>query len=572
MSLNISKGEPVPPGASARNSPSFFFGSDSTLDALDSLASASHLVLYCGAGVSIDQTSVTWKQLVDQVFKLAKASRNHRRKKESKSVEYLLRHLKDDRQAASILLEEFRADGESDNQFLGTKLKEVLYGNDGWQRGYIMRNLVQLSLAATRHGRKVTIITTNYDVYIEDEFVDRRAKLIAAGLPEEEVGGLSRRLLDNDGAGRLEEVVKAGSRAETVELIYLHGRVDKDGMVEGDIVLTEASYATTRERSGRILRDSFGGAGKGVLVVGASMTDEPLVQALALTKAADGGRFALLAAPSELNDPLIELESEDATTVIDGTSVGKAWQLRGKHLGITQLAPLSHSQSAQFLEELRVCLTAAENTGEAGYYRAEESQIGFPQRLMRWHDAWSNRVDLKDPNFAHGELSDTLKGIQSLLREVAESGETLRVEIWARRGPSSKNRSMTLLAHSTGPIIDESTMRTEAVTSTSTNASVRTLLAGRPLLTRISDMGFAPNASRWQTFLSVPIFVQVPTDVAGTSDVAYVPVGVITLASDKSLGSAEDPSVLSDGLSAKTFTEIKEYLIGTGRIVLRMKA
>jgi len=554
----------------SRNSPTFFFGNRGTISALETLSGASDLVLYCGAGVSIDQTSVTWTQLVKGVFRIAKATLgDDHRLKETKSVEYLLAHLGDDRQAASILVEEFRDTNESENIFLGTKLKDVLYRKRGWQRGYIMRNLVQLSLAAARHGRNVTIITTNYDVYIEDEFVERRNKLIAAGLPADEAGGLSRRVLDGSADSRVVEVVAAGSKATTVEIIYLHGRVDHVGGVEGDIVLTEQSYARSRERSSQILRDNFSGD-KGVLIVGASLTDEPLIHALALTKSKNQKRFILLKAPEQLSEPLKELKSHDTATVIDAVSVGSAWQLRATHLGVKHLSPMSHSQSAQFLEELRVCLTAAELTKNVRHYGLPGSRIGYPQRLAIWHASWSKKKNVRNANLAHKKLHETLTVIQVLLKEYAASGETLRIELWARRDPSSTNRRLTLWANSTGPLLEESTMRTEAIDGATRNASVRALLEGRPLLTRLSDMRYPVNASRWQTFLSVPIFVQVPTAVKGAVDSAYIPVGVVTLASDKQLGSDVDPSVLSDSLPVDQFVALKQQLIAMGREVLRM--
>jgi hypothetical protein len=504
------------------------------------------------------------------VFELARANRKTK-KVQTKSVEYLIDNLDDARQAASIVVEDFAATGQSDNDFLASKIKDILYEKSGWNRGYILRNLVQLSLSAARHGRPVTIVTTNYDSFIEEEFLYRRRELIKAGLPATEAGGLSRWVLAEDGSHTLTTIIKAGTKAQTVELVYLHGRVDRTGAVEGEIVLTEASYARSRIRSAKVLEESFSGPGKGVLVVGASLTDEPLIQALALTKDTTNNRFALLTTPTRLDEPLRSLVSEDTTSKITARTVGEAWQLRGRHLGVMQLLPMSHSQSAQFLEELRVCLTAGRLAGDFAYYREPNNLLNYSKRLDLWHTRWNARIDTTDPMRPFEVLRAGVDdGIKALLKEKAESGETFRVEAWVRRNPGSSNRTLTLWATSAGPIVERALMRTEWFDRRTSNASVRTMLAGRPQLLKLSDLDYPAKSSRWQTFLAVPVFVQVETAIAGVNDSAYVPVGVITLTSDRIMDASKDPSVLGDSLDVADLKAIKAQLIAMGREIMRL--
>lgn len=546
----------------------FFFRQGATLDALRELAASEELVFYCGAGVSIDRTDVSWPQLVTSVFKMARANGSGSKQK-AQSVDYLLEHLDDPRQGASIVVQSYAAPSQSDNDFLASKLKDILYEKNGWNEGYILRNLIQASFVASQGGRRVVIITTNYDTFIESGFQTRRGVLESSS-PPELLPGLVRRVYTG-GDFVTERVHERGELAGDVEVIYLHGRVDPVGSVEGNIVLTEASYAESRDRSVNILMEQFSGRSRGVLVVGASLTDEPLIHALALTKAESGHRFALLSSPRNLNviDPVFR-PSDGSASVITPKTVGDALESRGAHLGIGVLRPLGFTQSAQFLEELRVSVSTFKPAGE-DFYADDANEVNYASRLKTWHASWAKRKLSRDPKKTHEVLHKGLQQIKLDLKEKAESGELFRVELWARKDPRTANRVLTLWANSTGPILDKSVYRREPIVSESGNASIRAFLAGRPLLMSLDSLGFPDAASRWKTFLSVPIFVQVPTIVNGIDVQSYVPAGVITLTSDRPLAGEDEPlSVFADGgPDIPTLRQVKEVLIGMGRETLR---
>jgi hypothetical protein len=413
----------------------------------------------------------------------------------------------------------------------------------------------------------VVIITTNYDTFIEKEFEDRRAVLERIS-PPESLPGLIRRVYDGDKYTE-KTVFEHGADAGDVEVIYLHGRVDKVGAVEGNIVLTEGSYAESRNRSVEVLTEHFKGERRGVLVVGASLVDEPLIHALALTKENAGHRYALLTSPADLNAVNPGFAPKDEV-VITQKSIGEALEARGKHLGIGVLRPLSHSQSAQFLEELRMSIIAAAARDDR-FYESAESRLSYSARLDQWHRDWAKRSLTKNPQRTHKVLLDGLKDIHFQLKEKAESGEHFRVEVWARRNPRTSNRVMTLWGTSTGPILDKSMYRTEPVSPQSNNASVQAFLAGRPMMLSLEHLGFPDGASRWKTFLSVPIFVQASAPIDGFDTEAYVPAGVITLTSDRRLnGRGTDASVFANGgPDIDTLRELKVLLIGMGREILR---
>jgi hypothetical protein len=548
-----------------------FFRQSDTLDALAELAKARHLVIYCGAGVSVDRTGVGWRDVVREVFDGAKT---HRTDKESEisALEFLIEKLDDPRQAASIVVEALMSPGQTENSFLTPKLHHVLYEKNHWQRGYMLRNLVQLAIAAATANRTVQLITTNYDDFIEREFLKQFEALEAGGLDKSEFPKVERRVTI-EGSKRKPAIIQAAGKdagTGSVELVYLHGRVDEKGKpTEGLIVLTEQSYALSRAASQATLEGAFGGPDKAVLVVGASLTDDPLIAALSNTKAKRGARFALLALPTKieksLNDPH-KLPSNVAA------AVPRTLRLRGAHIGIDVLNPMSHFQSSQFLEELRVSISAFDKTGDPDHYRQIANGISYAARLHAWGELWNARADTMNVNYASEELRKTLvKYVRLVLKPKASAGERFRAELWARRNPRTNNRNLTLWANSTGPFRDDSIFRAERISHASRNASVQTFTEGRPGLRGIDELEFPADASRWQTFFSMPIFVSVPITIGTAEDAAYIPAGVLTITSDKSMtvkDATGHVSVINRNLDAKSFEDLKYQLIAAGRRIL----
>jgi hypothetical protein len=311
----------------------------------------------------------------------------------------------------------------------------------------MLRNLVQLAIAAASANRSVQIITTNYDDFVEREFLKQFTDLAAGGLEKNEFPKVERRVVIDGKKRKPATIQSAGKDAGTgsVELVYLHGRVDPDGKpTEGSIVLTEASYAESRASSQATLEASFRGPGKAVLVIGASLTDEPLIAALAMTKKDRGARVALLTLPTNIEQTLKRAKKLPADV---SANVPRVLRLRGAHMGIDILNPMSHYQSSQFLEELRVSISSWDKTGDPAYYRDIANGISYAARLKSWGELWPNRADTKNVDYASEELRDTLnKYVRLVLKPKASAGERFRAEIWARKDPRTSNRNLTLWA------------------------------------------------------------------------------------------------------------------------------
>ena len=569
----------------AQKQEKMFFLQQSTLDALDAIVGSEKLVIYCGAGVTVDQTGVSWTELIQQVFGVAVGAKTGRSTK-YKSVEFLLSVMDDPRQVASIVTEAFRTDRVIENDFLKTALLHILYTKSTWSTGQILRNVAQFAINASIVGRDVTIITTNYDAYIEKE-IDFRFEALKTepGFPTGRTPGVFRTRHEPGAEPVPVRVINAQGRAMTaeggageIELIYLHGRIDQGGATEGVLVLTEDSYARTRDISRQILQRHFerstsDGSAKAVLIVGASLTDGPLIDALAVTheRTPPAGarpqiRVALTDLPLTKKDLATTFDSK-IDVEIDSGHVRDALALRGKHLGVDILWPASHSQTAQFLEEMRVDLVGRKRHARVDAYVAADLGISYAARLKRWETQFQTSQTMLDQGFVHNHLSVINEAIKLELKHHkfdAES-ETLRLELWARTKPSS--RRMVLIGNSTGPLSDRSALRDEAV-DCMTNASIVAFLEGRPLLRSIEQLDPDLISNRWQTFFSVPIFV----NVEGEDDngAGRVPAGVITLASTLSVTHEIKGhwSVFRD-LESPDFEKLKfDSLIPTGKGLL----
>lgn len=557
-----------------------FFLQKKTLDALDRLAGCDELVIYCGAGVTIDRTGVSWIQLIRSIFDISRV-RSQKVKTRLKSLEFLLATITDPRQAASLVAEEFGRTGTSENEFLTSKLYEVLYAHGGWSTGLILRNIARLAIVATLLERKVTIITTNYDSFIEVAIEKRLGDLLRDGrLQADWEPGRFRTTLTEGSEPVRKEIAPARGGASDIDIVYLHGRVDPHNEpTEGDLVLTEVAFARTREQSlralGQHLKAEREGNTHGLLVVGASLNDGPLIDALGLAAARThraGGtrgqvRMALVDNPLSRQSLQSEFKSEYKSVKIDADDVLGALALRGKHLGVEILWPASHSQSAQFFEELRVNMSARARFDDDSAYRSKRFGVSYVERLDRWWAEFQTSRTAVDPNFVH----ERLRFVKTALAQILEDHglvekETLRLELWARIRPSKTNRRLTLIGNSSGPLIEERTWRTEPLSST-TNASVHAYAEGRPLRTSVEEFGLPSSDAHWQTFFSVPIFVHVEAD--NDTGGGLLPVGVITLASNLSTEArlAEDLSVLAK-VSPEVYEEMKVLIIYAGRTLL----
>lgn len=402
-----------------------------------------------------------------------------------------------------------------------------------------------MSFGAALLGKQVSVVTTNYDTHIEQEI--RRQIDLARREGEPDVQA-DLHVADTSGGSDVQHGETEGSATlPTIRMRYLHGRVPpapESGASR--IVISEVDYAETRNANFEVLTHLFNKA-DAVLIFGASLTDPPLIEALATT------RHRIQEPPpggSQEREPSFGFPHRYCLIPLEATGVSHnppavARRLsahvkqRGLRLGVTLLLPDFKMQVAQFCEEVGLHYSSAGNMQPGRY----------GERLVRWWELWSERVvdgvgDERAGVYAHEVLAAALESIRDVVRTSEERtgwedrGEVLRLELWARSNPAH-DRRLSMYATSAGSVQDHSVMSSAELDVHSTHASVRAFIDGRPQFHDREELEAAaqrslrvtdPNTAyryepRWASYLSVPVTVR--------SGEGHVSVGVITLALDR---------------------------------------
>lgn len=443
-----------------------FFARDSTKDYIEAIAAAESLTAYLGAGASVDRTGRTWRQLmVDLLVKSGDLSGD--------AVKAIARML-DPMSLASIVAELAR-ENSSSPEVVAANVRDLLYQQGGDLKGQALVALSDVALELSLRARPVQLLTTNFDEYLTKDFTS-----------QVEFWRTSYEANDrNDVVDALRRMVGLG-----LPITYLHGLVPERGEIVDGPVLSEQQYKDSLNRTHRALTAAL--ARHTTVIVGASVTDPPLVRALLNTKgeAAIAGRrrFALL--PRSDVDAL----SDDEQSL----QVLNLWQQRLAHLGVQGVFVDSFSQVGQFLREVHTALAFEID----GYAR---SHMTHGARLDRWWNAWSENLaasfDERQAS-AHQVLRDLLVEV---CEELDETKERIKIEIWPRWHPGSahQDRTLRLWASSYSRFTDYELTRSASLAEPgrSDYVAVQAFKEGRPI--HVGD----PDANRWRSYLAAPVYL-----------------------------------------------------------------
>lgn len=512
-----------------------FFHSQQSKDAIVNIARATTLVIYCGAGVTMNRTGLSWYELVSELL-LQEAvgdSRAHDRPEDENAARRQLAVLRSalaPQHMASILSQTRLANAESEQTELSQlvhKLHTLLYRDNGWQSGVIVRNIIRLAFGFLRLDRRVVIVTTNYDDYLEQEFdayrrqVRRNRRERHAEPPP--VPGLKVSVLDERHVWEVRNTGGAGQ----LEILYLHGRITQHRGYSGRIVLSEWDYHQTNSMAIAVLSGLFGLPDSAVLVLGSSLTDPPLLTALADTRHGrpHDSRYALL--------PAQDAGITRAENLADFEKITDYVGRRGQHFGVRLLVPDFRYQIAQFCEEVYTSVLAPEPES----YLDEAAQMRYGLRLVAWWARWCQTEYNRRPEAIYEVLTRTVDGVRRHLagfrvsKPTSNELERMKIELWIRDDPESQRR-LALWGSSVGVLVDRSTARTEDLSWGSGNASVRAFIEGQPqyVTKKVLNDERQPDQpdrnTRWEAFVSVPILI----DYGADQQPVGLPVGVVTLA------------------------------------------
>lgn len=437
-----------------------FFRNGTTKRHIGALAESEALCIYAGAGATIDQTGLSWSGLAELLLRESlPPGASLPENLDSLGVQRLA-------SVASERLE--RTFGETTQERIAQLLRPVLYRDSSWVPGRLLENIVQLAQARASRDLPLSVLTTNYDDYLQRAFSGR-----------------------------------TGQDDSLIQVVYLHGRIPSEGAAT-PIVFSEADYNSSSDGVTAALVANF--AQQDVLIVGSSMTDPPLLRALLETKeeATRSGRKRLILMPQQGNGL--------AQTPAGQTLLRDA----ARHFGCEVAFPDFYSQVAQFIHEVRTCLQYPSE------YSKEVSTIRYGARLNRWWTTWmaATEQDLDAQQSGdHQALRTLLQDIRSMIK--APEHEALKIELWIRWKPES--RKLRLWCSSIGPWSDRNSMREGDIRADSPYVSVRAFCEGRPLLDS-SDS----EPDRWRSYLAIPVGVTIESGNDTSHDHVA---GVITLAS-----------------------------------------
>ena len=502
-----------------------FFHDDEVKKAIHALAQAKDLVIYCGAGVTIDRTGLNWNGLIERIFFDPEGMETE----DPTPDEIALLLENEDPQRVASALQKYRElhDAKAPiSHFLTPRIQQHLYRQNGWQEGFLAKRVIELAVAYIECGKRVTIFTTNYDQYIEeayDRYKDARNKELNLSLPT-----LNLQFFKEGQVAPFRPTDDESNRSE-IRLIYLHGRVPRTGEAEGRLVVSEIDYVETRQLVVDTLQCFFEPQETAVLIVGSSLTDPPLVEALASTKNDARQAGNIFQDGAKLSPPRRYALLPISSTKHTKHDHDQAARLCGHAKARCELLSLQlllcdfKFQIAQFCQELM--LATSQPTIDA-YSRDGHS---YGKLLQEWWKSWNRPVRGKGSNLSPGRLYRLLNAkLEDFYATVDQAPHTkdkelFKLEVWARENPNETNRKLALWASSCGMLLDRSVLKREELALTSTHSSVRAFQEGRPQYYPSAD----PH-SRWRTFLSVPIYVSQGLD--------QLPVGVVTLASTRERG------------------------------------
>jgi hypothetical protein len=513
-----------------------FFHSRNTHQWIQELSDLGDVTFFAGLGTTIDRTGLSWPKLMDRLLTKFVASSTTRQQILQKYSPI---------QVATVLdgyYAELYSEPEHKLEALRRDLHEALYGPNSYLAGRFSESIAELSLELARNGKSVVIVTPNYEEYLLLDFVEK----------------LDAQKKKDGATAKTEIVLEALIVTDTTELpreweapghvtfIFLHGYVPKDLTVLEDKnldlgipVLSEGDYGNRGDLSRRVLARLF--ENRNVIVVGSSMTDSPLVNALIDTRdTGDKKRVALLP------------EEGGVTTTSPAGHVTTWRDRRLQHMRVTPIYPDFYIQAGQFLHEIRMLISR----GDRDDITKAFSPHRYGSRLVRWSQNWQHDVGSHAgaQQIHHELLRDALAVIRKDLSVPLD--ENLKLEAWVRWQPDSR-RVLALWASSIGNWVDPYLMRTSEITKDSRYSSVEIFCNGAPKF--VYEKGEEADF-RWRAYLGTPIWID--------EEDGRVPVGVITLASMKDEGTIHHSNIRDLDAALLQMRKVGKLIVAPGQTII----
>lgn len=519
-----------------------FCNTDDARDAINQLVEAKRIVIYCGAGVSISKTHLSWSGLVESLLKIFPNGACESIPKVSTASEHaqlIIDFLENEKisplHAATLfseLITSFPRYSQttkcSPKTALNQYLHRVLYRGDNNLRASgsalniapptgginLLDTVTKFILSLIASGKEIAIITTNYDTYLEGNLLSymRAWSLL---LPYKDSTPLN--IVTASQSLKSEKIWKPNS----VSLLYLHGRVPREDDISvsnnGRIVFSEADYAESEKAVTHSLQRTLNPSDC-MLILGASVEDTPLIRFLQQNKSnkankTDSSCKSVILVKSLNTTPVNKPRPSKEFT----TKLLSLERLRYSHIGIDYYIPLQFfSDVSIFLKDVNFAIAHRRHNPK---YSLPENITSTIDLLRQWTEGCSDHLN-KTKNLRtklHKALQNAepkvKRQISLILGDKFHSNLVVRIELWIRGIDPAKGdvNRIVRVADSDSLLTDFELRRTEYIYRRfpSRTAAVRALQFGNDIFAPLNSFGEVETASRWQGFYAIPIITTI---------------------------------------------------------------
>lgn len=532
-----------------------------------SVADSNHIVIYCGSGVIKNKIGgVSRDSLVTLVAQktMLGFAKQYGFKKVSAACTNFFTSKDHTPEFKATIAASYAEKKDKDNTIVSS-IGETLY-RDSWSEGRLLSELAKFVIKLSVDFKKsVSIVTSNYDTFIEDSIIKELYIPYAKKKEEEEKGKTSTKdFKDFDVDLRLvgyaygegdkgvpcyDYAFARNEKLPKIEIHHLHGRicsmvssyalnnlasnkdVDKEGaglfIRSGKLVFSEEDYEESHDRSLEVLTNLFSQGT--TIIVGSSLTDTPLVRSLLKIKSKSEEQHG------KNGGKIVSSRRAVYAFMKCGIDGYEKFQLeRAEALGIEPLFYEFHDEIPEVFSNLTALLVRGNKDGSYSevlpYDQALREWVRLAIRLTNHQKQFRELVE------SGCEMSAKLAR-DVIIERYARKDELLKIECWFLdlEGDVSK-KVLRVWTNSVGPTFATDLRRSEAVSSLNAEkvASVQAFCEGAPKIIPIDQLKLGLvklkddkniSATRWKSFMSVPIvipFEEYDVDVT---------VGVVTLAS-----------------------------------------
>lgn len=495
--------------------------------ALSKITSARRVLIYCGAGLSYQQTGLSWNALVLEVLdKLRPQIQSLGEFHADDQFESLRVHVGANSHAplenatlVSACLHEHVKVSKGFTSSPENELEKAI-GQSVYRRlvsggGATVPTLLQLQLNSLiwdllENDVEVRVVTTNYDTHLETSLRELFFAKIAkgGGTLKRKYAGSSLRLhvYSNERCRRIGNVSPG-----VVPFLYLHGRVPsktaksavKGVGSRGRIVFSESDYRRQRDLTSRLLKEWAGGVDV-ALIVGSSLSDRPLLDWLqdnrAMRNKVGKGAGDVIVLQSASREPSAEkLVSED-----ERVFGSRMKELRYKSLGVDHYVPM------RCYSEISVFFRDAMKSRTPGAPRDTRFPFWTYAEIAAW--GISQGFDFQRALAIHRRLEIINHDVLPLIIELMPNGFNLaiRTELWLRAVKPHAGDPFYLMkvGDSQGVETSPDGRRCESMIRRypGRSAALRTVQLDQTGFMTLRNLGHPSTSSRWQAFYGTPVY------------------------------------------------------------------